>query len=131
MIFSSDRPGGFGGLDLYLSKLMADGEWGPPMNMGPEINTPFNDDRPFLINNGTILFFASQGHYSMGGYDIFRSDLQSNGLWNKPKNLGYPVNSPDDNIFFCPSDNGKGGYIAMAHRDNGAGKLDIYRIRFK
>ncbi len=79
MIFSSDRPGGFGGLDLYTSKLEQDGEWGKPVNMGPEINTPFNDDRPFLIKNGTILFFASQGHYNMGGYDIFRSDLQYNG----------------------------------------------------
>lgn len=131
MIFSSDRPGGFGGLDLYISKLKADGEWGQPLNIGPEINTPFNDDRPFLINNGTMLFFASQGHYNMGGYDIFRSELQSNGLWSKPKNLGYPVNSPDDNIFFCPTDGGKGGFIPLAHRDNGAGKLDIYRIRFK
>jgi tetratricopeptide (TPR) repeat protein len=131
MIFSSDRPGGFGGLDLYLSKLMPDGEWGQPLNMGPEINTPFNDDRPFLINKGTMLFFASQGHYNMGGYDIFRSELQSNGLWSKPKNLGYPVNTPDDNIFFCPTDGGKGGFISMAHRDNGAGKLDIYHIRFK
>jgi hypothetical protein len=131
MIFSSDRPGGFGGLDLYLSKMKADGEWGQPLNMGPEINTPFNDDRPFLINKGTMLFFASQGHYNMGGYDIFSSDLQSNGLWSKPKNLGYPVNTPDDNIFFCPTDGGKGGFIPMAHRDNGAGKLDIYRIRFK
>jgi hypothetical protein len=131
MIFSSDRPGGFGGLDLYMSKLMADGEWGQPVNMGPEINTPFNDDRPFLINKGTMLFFASQGHYNMGGYDIFRSELQGNGLWSKPLNLGYPVNSPDDNIFFCPTDGGKGGFIPMAHRDNSAGKLDIYRIRFK
>ena len=131
MIFSSDRPGGFGGLDLYISKMKADGEWGQPLNMGPEINTSFNDDRPFLINKGTMLFFASQGHYNMGGYDIFSSDLQSNGLWSKPKNLGYPVNSPDDNIFFCPADGGKGGFIPMAHRDNGAGKLDIYRIRFK
>jgi tetratricopeptide (TPR) repeat protein len=131
MIFSSDRPGGFGGLDLYISKLGTDGEWGQPLNLGPEINTPFNDDRPFLINNGTMLFFASQGHYSMGGYDIFRSDLESNGLWSKPKNLGYPVNNPDDNIFFCPTDGGKGGFISMAHRQNGAGKLDIYHIRFR
>lgn len=131
MIFSSDRPGGFGGLDLYISKLGPDGEWGKPVNMGPEINTPFNDDRPFLIKNGTVLFFASQGHYNMGGYDIFRSDMQYNGLWSKPVNIGYPLNTPDDNIFFCPAEGGKTGYISLSGRDDGAGKADIYRIRFK
>ena len=131
LIFSSDRPGGFGGLDLYISKLNEDGEWGTPVNLGPEINTPFNDDRPFLINNGTILFFASQGHYNMGGYDIFRSDLQSNGLWSKPKNIGYPLNNPDDNFFFCPTDKGNGGFMSMTRRDEGEGKGDIYHIRFK
>jgi len=131
MIFSSDRPGGFGGLDLYISKLGDDGEWGKPVNMGPEINTPFNDDRPFLIKNATILFFASQGHYNMGGYDIFRSDMQYNGLWSKPVNLGYPLNNPDDNIFFFPSEGGKAGYMSLSGREDGAGKADIYRIRFK
>jgi tetratricopeptide (TPR) repeat protein len=131
MIFSSDRPGGFGGLDLYTSKLGSDGEWGKPVNMGPEINTPFNDDRPFLIKNGTVLFFASQGHYNMGGYDIFRSDMQYNGLWSKPVNLGYPLNGPDDNIFFCPAEGGKSGYLSLEGRDDGAGKADIYWIRFK
>jgi tetratricopeptide (TPR) repeat protein len=131
MIFSSDRPGGFGGLDLYTSKLGQDGEWGKPVNMGPEINTPYNDDRPFLIKNGTILFFASQGHTNMGGYDIFRSDMQYNGLWSKPVNLGYPLNNPDDNIFFFPTDGGKSGYMSLSGREEGAGKADIYRIRFK
>ncbi len=131
MIFSSDRPGGFGGLDLYTSKLENDGEWSKPVNMGPEINTPFNDDRPFLIKNGTILFFASQGHTNMGGYDIFRSDLQYNGLWSKPVNIGYPLNNPDDNIFFFPSEGGKSGYMSLSGREEGAGKADIYRIRFK
>jgi tetratricopeptide (TPR) repeat protein len=131
LIFSSDRPGGFGGLDLYVSKLGKDGEWGTPVNMGPEINTPFNDDRPFLIQNGKMLFFASQGHYNMGGYDIFHSKMQSNGLWSNPENLGYPLNTPDDNIFFCPMEDGKGGYMSMTRRDEGAGKEDIYLIRFK
>jgi len=131
LIFASDRPGGFGGLDLYESKLGKDGEWGEPVNMGPEINTPFNEDRPFLIKEGRILFFASQGHYNMGGYDIFRSELQYNGLWSNPENLGYPLNNPDDNIFFCPTEDGKGGYISLSGRDDGAGKADIYMIRFK
>jgi hypothetical protein len=129
LIFSSDRPGGFGGLDLYISRKIK-GEWGPAVNMGPEINTPFNEDRAFLINNGKTLFFSSQGHFSMGGYDIFRSDLQSNNLWNKPQNLGYPLNSPDDNFFFMPTGTGKTGYYSLV-RESGSGKEDIYRITMK
>jgi len=131
LIFASDRPGGFGGLDLYVSKLGPDGEWGMPENMGPEINTPFNEDRPFLINNGKKLFFASQGHHNMGGYDIFRSDLQYNGLWSTPENIGYPLNNPDDNIFFCPAENGKAGYMSFSGRDKSSGGADIYRVRLK
>ncbi|MCI0522889.1 MAG: hypothetical protein L0Y37_04450 [Bacteroidales bacterium] len=131
LIFSSDRPGGFGGLDLYASRLDANGEWGIPVNLGPEINTPFNEDRPFMINGGKTIFFASQGHYNMGGYDIFRSDLQPNGLWSKPQNIGYPVNTPDDNLFFCPTDNGKAGYMSLTRPGLGAGMEDIYLIRFR
>lgn len=67
----------------------------------------------------------------MGGYDIFRSQIQYNGLWGTPENIGYPLNTPDDNIFFCPADNGKAGYISIYARDGGSGKADIYRIRFK
>ena len=93
LIFASDRPGGFGGLDLYISKKV-NGDWGPPVNLGPEINTPFNEDRPFLINNGKILFFSSQGHTTMGGYDLFRSELQSNSLWSNC--LLYTSPSPRD-----------------------------------
>lgn len=131
LVFASDRPGGFGGLDLYISRLVSGGEWSTPVNMGPEINTALNEDRPFILNNGTTIFFASQGHYNMGGYDLFRSDLQSNGLWSKPENLGYPLNTPDDNVFFCPVDNGSGGYISLTRENEGYGKSDLYRIRFK
>jgi tetratricopeptide (TPR) repeat protein len=130
LIFASDRPGGFGGLDLYISKKV-DGDWGPPVNIGPEINTQFNEDRPFLINNGKTLFFSSQGHENMGGYDIFRSDLQSNGLWSVPANLGYPLNTPDDNFFFMPIGNGHSGYYAIYKNLGGFGKEDIYKITLK
>ena len=130
LIFASDRPGGFGGLDLYLSKKV-NGDWGPPVNLGPEINTQFNEDRPFLINNGKILFFSSQGHSTIGGYDLFRSELQSNGLWNKPSNLGYPINTPDDNIFFMPVENGNAGYYSINKDPAREGKEDIYKVTFK
>lgn len=131
LIFASDRPGGFGGLDLYVSRKV-NGEWGPAINMGPQVNTPFNEDRPFLINGGKTLFFASQGHYNMGGYDIFRSELQSNGLWSTPANLGYPLNTPDDDDFFMPADNGRTGYISRFRgTTENLGKEDIYRITFR
>jgi hypothetical protein len=130
LVFASDRPGGFGGLDLYISEKV-NGDWGPAVNMGPEINTQFNEDRPFLINKGKTLFFSSQGHINMGGYDIFRSDKQSNGLWNKPANLGYPINTPGDNIFFMPTGDGKSGYYSLVKKSEGFGKEDIYRITLK
>jgi Tol biopolymer transport system component len=129
-IFASDRPGGFGGLDLYMSRKVK-GDWGPAVNLGPEINTQFNEDRPFLINNGKTLFFSSQGHENLGGYDLFRSDLQSNNLWSRPKNLGYPINTPDDNIFFMPTGDGKSGYYSIFKESGGFGKEDIYKITFK
>jgi tetratricopeptide (TPR) repeat protein len=131
LIFASDRPGGFGGLDLYLSHKVINGDWGPAVNLGPEINTPFNEDRPFLTNNSKTLFFSSQGHENLGGYDLFRSELQSNGLWSNPANLGYPINTPDDDIFFMPVGEGKSGYYSRYKETGGFGKEDIYKITFK
>ena len=130
LIFASDRPGGYGGLDLYISRKTG-GDWGPAVNLGPEINTQLNEDRPFLINNGKTLFFSSQGHVTMGGYDLFRSELQSNNIWSRPANLGYPLNTPDDNIFFMPAANGKSGYYSIYKETEGQGNYDIYKITFK
>lgn len=131
LVFASDRPGGFGGLDLYISKKV-NGGWGPPVNLGPEINTPFNEDRPFLVNGNKTLFFCSQGHYNMGGYDLFRSEMQANGLWSTPVNMGYPLNTADDDIFFMPENDGKSGYISRFRGSSeNYGKEDIYRITFK
>lgn len=130
LIFASDRPGGFGGLDLYISR-WENNDWGPAVNLGTEINTPFNEDRPFLINDGITLFFSSQGHYNIGGYDVFRSDRQPNGLWGKPENLGYPVNTPDDDTFFMPVENGQKGYVSWLRPGSETfGGRDIYLIRF-
>ena len=131
MIFSSDRPGGMGGLDLYISYKDADGNWGQPVNLGPEINTPFNEDRAFLVNNGERLFFSSQGHFNMGGFDLFRADKLETDKWSKPENLGYPLNTSDDDIFFMPLDKGESGYISVYREGKGYGKEDIYLIKFK
>ena len=130
LVFASDRPGGFGGLDIYLSKKEI-GDWGPAVNLGHEINTPFNEDRPSLVNNGKTLFFSSQNHNNIGGYDIFKSEMQPNGIWSSPQNLGYPLNTPDDNIFFMPVGNGKSGYISVYREGDGFGREDIYKVTFK
>jgi tetratricopeptide (TPR) repeat protein len=130
LVFASDRPGGFGGLDIYVSRKV-NGDWGPAANIGHEINSPFNEDRAFLVNNGKSLFFASQNHDNIGGYDIFKSEMQQNGLWSKPQNLGYPLNTPDDNLFFMPVGNGKSGYISVYKENDGFGKEDICKVTFK
>jgi tetratricopeptide (TPR) repeat protein len=130
LIFASDRPGGFGGLDLYVSRKV-NGEWGPAVNMGPEINTRFNEDRPFLANHDRTLIFSSQGHENMGGYDLFRAEKQSTGSWKKPENMGYPLNTPDDNTYFMPTGEGKIGYMHMVRETEGFGRDDLYRITFK
>jgi tetratricopeptide (TPR) repeat protein len=127
IIFSSDRPGGYGGLDLYLTRKV-NGEWQPAVNLGPVVNDRFNEDRAFLINNGKTLFFSSQSHETIGGYDIFRSDLQADDSWSIPKNLGYPLNTPDDNMFFMPLEKGNAGYYPIYGEKDGMGKEDIYRI---
>jgi len=130
LIFASDRPGGFGGLDLYVSRKV-NGEWGQAVNMGSEINTRYNEDRPYLANHDQTLIFSSQVHENMGGYDLFRSEKQSTGSWKKPENMGYPLNTPDDNTYFMPSGDGKSGYIFLERETGGFGREDLYRIILK
>ena len=112
LYFSSNREGGFGNLDIYVSELDGSGNWGQAVNLGPEINTPFNEDIPFITDNGSTLYFCSEGHNSMGGYDNFKSQLTSAG-WRAPSNLGYPVNSADDDKFFQPFKNGVNAFYSM------------------
>ena len=95
-IFSSNRIGGYGGTDLYMSVLGSDGEWGIPRNLGSVINTPFNEDNPFLHPGGEKLIFASEGHRSIGGYDLFESFLNENGFWTKPMAIDYANTVYDD-----------------------------------
>lgn len=129
--FSSDRPGGFGGKDLYRIRRLPNGEWSMPLNLGPTINTPYDEDAPFVHSDGTTLFFSSTGHNTMGGYDIFKAvliDSDMNG-WGKPENLGYPLNTVNDDIFFTLSADGQTGYFS-SERNGGLGGQDIYEINF-
>ena len=126
LYFTSNRDGGEGNLDIYVSEKDGQGEWGPAVNLGNNINTPFNEDAPFVSEDGNILYFSSEGHSSMGGYDLFRSIKTESG-WKTPENIGYPVNSSDDDKFFQPADNGKSGYLSMTTDYK---KQDIIFINF-
>lgn len=122
--FSSERPGGMGGRDIYFATLQADGSWGNVKNLGPEINTKYDEDAPFVHSDGKTLFFASNGHTTIGGYDIFKSEMKS-GKWQKPFNVGKPVNTTGDDKFYVVSSDGKRGYYSSEKKD-GQGMQDIY-----
>jgi tetratricopeptide (TPR) repeat protein len=127
LYFTSNRKGTFGGLDIYVSNRDSTGDWGPAINLGPEINTPYNEESPFLSSDDKTLFFSSRGHYNMGGYDIFYSKLLDNGSWSVPVNIGSPLNTSDDDLFFNPIGQGFEGYISK-ELAGGYGKQDIYKI---
>jgi len=112
LYFTSNRPGGYGELDIYVAEKTTGDEWGVPVNLGATINTPFNEDTPFITANDSLLVFASEGHSSMGGYDIYRS-VNLGQAWKSPENLGYPINSTDDDLFFQPFDNASRGYYSL------------------
>ena len=127
LFFTSNRKGTYGGLDIYVSNRDSSGDWGPAKNLGLVINTPYNEESPFLSEDDKTLFFSSRGHFNMGGYDIFYSTLLENGEWSVPLNVGYPFNTADDDVFFRPLNQGYEGYIAK-ELPGGYGKQDIYRI---
>jgi hypothetical protein len=127
LYFTSNRKGTYGGLDIYVSNRDSTGDWGPAVNLGPVINTPYNEESPFLSADDKTLFFSSRGHFNMGGYDIFYSTMLDNGEWSVPLNVGYPLNTTDDDVFFKPLHQGYEGYTAK-EIPGGYGKQDIYRI---
>ncbi|MGE5406471.1 MAG: hypothetical protein ACM3NR_02065, partial [Methanosarcina sp.] len=124
LYFTSNREGGQGNLDIYVSQKEGNGSWGPAVNLGATINTPFNEDTPFITSNDSLLFFSSEGHNSIGGFDIFKSVQTSSG-WREPSNLGYPVNSADDDKFFQPEKNGKNAYYSLT---SGYKQKEIFHI---
>lgn len=129
--FTSDRAGGFGGRDLYRIRRLPNGQWSLPLNLGPNINTAYDEDAPFIHSDGTTLFFSSNGHHTMGGFDIFKADLidPDMGRWGEPVNLGYPLNTVNDDIYFCMGQDGLTGYFS-SERDGGLGGQDIYQVVF-
>ncbi|MCB0553430.1 MAG: PD40 domain-containing protein [Phaeodactylibacter sp.] len=126
--FSSKRPGGMGGTDIWYSRLQDDGSWSDPQNLGPKINTELDEEAPFITNDGRTLYFSSSGHPGMGDQDIFLSWLDEKGEWALPVNLGPPVNSAFRELGLFLTADGQTGYFA-SDRPEGKGKLDIYRFQ--
>ncbi|GAB2769653.1 outer membrane protein OmpA-like peptidoglycan-associated protein [Hymenobacter luteus] len=125
LYFVTDKEGGLGGRDIY--RIEMEGR-GPAVNLGSVINTQYGEEGVFLHPDGKTMYFSSEGHNSMGGYDIFKSVYQ-NGRWSAPENLGWPINTPDDDVFFVISASGRHGYYS-SFRDDGLGSKDIYQITF-
>jgi hypothetical protein len=117
IIFASDRPGGFGGKDLYRVVLLPNGKWSQAQNLGSAINTKYDEDAPFISTNEQYLYFSSNGKNTMGGYDIFRAGLHPDYSFSEPINLGYPINSVGDDIFFVTGNNAKRGYFSSMNQD--------------
>lgn len=128
LFFVSDKSSGFGERDIYYCDLTVKGEWGPARNLGPEINTKYSEDAVFMHPDGVTLYFSSKGHNTMGGYDIFKTSFVD-GKWKTPENLGYPINGPDDDVFFVVSGSGNRAYFA-SEKQGGYGEKDIYKITF-
>jgi outer membrane protein OmpA-like peptidoglycan-associated protein len=128
LYFSSNRPGGYGGLDIYRATKDSKGIWSNVKNLGPKINTDLDDDGPFIDYDGVTLYFSSRGRKGMGGFDVFKATFDPNSNeWSEPENLGYPINTPDDDVFFVSSKDGKRAYYSSV-REDGMGYLDIYMI---
>lgn len=127
LIFSSNRPGGYGGKDLWITQLNR-GKWSNPVNLGPQINTRENEESPFFHYDGKSLYFSSTGHPGYGGIDMYLSRLGEDGKWGAPVNMGSTINSADDDFGMYIDPSGRVGYI-QSDRKGGFGGLDIYRFQ--
>jgi len=127
LYFVSDRKEGQGGRDLYRVVKLPNGEWSKAQNLGNTINTAYDEDGVFIHPNGRTMFFASKGHNSMGGFDIFMTEMADDGTWSKPENIGYPLNTVDDDVFFVTTADGRRGYFS-SDQAGGFGEKDIYFV---
>ena len=127
LYFTSERPGGYGGRDLYKAELKTNGDWGNVQNLGPKINTRYDEDAPFIHPDGKTLYFSSKGHNSIGGYDIFYTYLD-NGVWDSVSNVGFPVNTIEDDRYYVLTADGSKGYYSSAGKEDSYGGNDIYVV---
>ncbi|MCW3102056.1 MAG: WD40-like beta Propeller containing protein [Bacteroidetes bacterium] len=116
------------GKDIYIIRKLPNGEWSKPQTLGYPVNTEYDEDYPFLHPNGKVLYFCSKGHNSMGGYDIFKTTLnEETNTWNKPVNLDFPINTPDDDILYVTNEDEKEAYFSSA-RSSKTGKTAVFHI---
>lgn len=130
LFFASDRPGTYGGSDIWYAERNSDGSWRKPVNLGPTINTDRDERSPFLHTDNKTLYFSSAGHDGMGGQDIFYSKLDSHHRWSRPVNIGYPINSERDEFNFFVSLDGETGYFSsnkIENRDWNLYQFDLYK----
>jgi outer membrane protein OmpA-like peptidoglycan-associated protein len=128
LYFVSEREGGYGGKDIYRSEKQSDGTWGEPQNLGPLINSEYDEDAPFIDSENHTLYFSSEAHGSIGGFDVFKSKLE-NSSWSVPESMGYPVNSGANDIFYVYNSKEKTAYFSSI-RENGLGNYDIYMVDY-
>lgn len=128
LFFTSEAEGGFGGIDIYKAEKKPDNTWGKPINLGKEINTEYDEDAPFITDDGQTLFFASKGHPGFGEFDVYKSNLVD-GKWGPAENLGRPINSPAHDIFMVQDGTGGIGYFSSG-RVGGKGDMDIYKVNY-
>ncbi len=129
--FVSNKPGGIGSHDIYMTQRDEKGKWGPATNLGTTINTKYDEEGVYMHPDGKTLYFSSKGHTSIGGYDIFKTVLDaSTNTWSQPENIGYPVNTADDDVFFVISADGKHGYFTSSNQPETEGLRDLYVITF-
>jgi outer membrane protein OmpA-like peptidoglycan-associated protein/tetratricopeptide (TPR) repeat protein len=129
MFFVSNQEGSIGGMDIFYSKLNEKEKWTKPINMGAAINTVYSEEGVYWHPKEDKLYFSSQGHNSMGGFDVFYIERNEEGFWSNPVNMGYPLNTPNDDIFFKMDENNKQAYYSSV-RDNGFGGKDLYKVIF-
>lgn len=132
--FVSNRPGTLGGpedTDIYVSFMQEDGRWTEPENLGAPVNSPHRQSSPFIGPGDSLLYFASDDPGGYGGQDIYVSGRRPNGTWGEPRNLGWPVNTPADEIYFSSTGDGFVSYVCSNRKDiRNYGQYDIYMIRF-
>jgi len=127
IFFTSDRPGGYGGLDIWTAVKLSDGSWSKPVNLGDAINSSGDEESPNISEDGQILYFSSNGRGGFGGFDIFKAEKNEFGTWCKAKNLDYPINSVGDDIFFSPIKSSDKAFYA-SYRYGSKGNADIFVV---
>jgi len=131
MYVTSDRKGTLGGLDIWYSDKQADGQWGEPVNMGDVINTEEDEYSAYIAPGEGRFIFASKGHFNMGGYDIFRCEMQNeDGTWGAPTNMGFPINTTTDDTYFVPLNEGLSGLYSRFTND-AVGMTDLWYVEIQ